>query len=756
MKKFKALKLGLISALVFGVANGGSKIKSFWGSDLVATSMAVGKSSTVNSKAVFETVSTTKGSLPAPSMTTTERDNISSPPTGLMIFNATTTKYNTYNGTSWAEIGGGAGGLYAGGQNLITNNSWENDTTNWTASGGSYARVTTAAHIVPPGVGSASWDASASAQTLTANTVTITANDGLSGRNGVMSCSVKTAATDLKMQAYDGTNVLSANATTDVVPSSSAGFVRYSVNFIFPSSGTITGRFYAQSDSAIAYIDDCYLGLADGLNISNVSQAEMYGRIVVSGCTAGPAWVRSNTAYGSFGTSANCSYSASGNASAPSTNLPAIKFASLPPGNYYFVARSNFNKSVTTTNSSIAYEFHDGTTGFGENAFSHSSASGAVISANSINGFKEYTTAQSNITFEIYGKTSNTASTTEATIGDGNGTSNPSITNDLEIEVYRFPLASQTSYKPDQVAWYVDANISGANFDLGTSDQASYVEMTNASMTLTNNSGGATAQIACASGTASTGTTCSVNESNGIAFSIPKAGVYEACTNASHYIDTGVSGAAGVTFQIVETTNTSSAVVQEGKDRPETRNENSAFAPMTFPVKVCGLFTFSSAGQKTLRLEYEQDVTATLTSNLVLADGAAASGQRDIHWTVRPWLNNEPAPLLVNSVLSNSSGIERIERATLTNSGSCAVSSQSGSWIASVSDPGAGQCTINFTAGLWSAAPTCICSGAPNGGNPVSCTISAISSSAVTTLTAVNNSTVGADTPIYIQCMGAK
>lgn len=49
--------------------------------------------------------STTKGFLP-PRMTTTQRNAISSPATGLQVFNTTTNELEFYNGTAWTAIGG--------------------------------------------------------------------------------------------------------------------------------------------------------------------------------------------------------------------------------------------------------------------------------------------------------------------------------------------------------------------------------------------------------------------------------------------------------------------------------------------------------------------------------------------------------------------------------------------------------------------------------------------------------------------------
>lgn len=57
----------------------------------------------VNASSQLQVDSTTKGFLP-PRMTTTQRDAISSPATGLMVYNTTTLATNVYNGTGWGEV----------------------------------------------------------------------------------------------------------------------------------------------------------------------------------------------------------------------------------------------------------------------------------------------------------------------------------------------------------------------------------------------------------------------------------------------------------------------------------------------------------------------------------------------------------------------------------------------------------------------------------------------------------------------------
>lgn len=58
---------------------------------------------TANASAIFDVVSTTKGLLP-PRMTTTQKNGISSPAAGLVVYDSTTNKLCCYNGTSWNDL----------------------------------------------------------------------------------------------------------------------------------------------------------------------------------------------------------------------------------------------------------------------------------------------------------------------------------------------------------------------------------------------------------------------------------------------------------------------------------------------------------------------------------------------------------------------------------------------------------------------------------------------------------------------------
>lgn len=58
----------------------------------------------LNPNAKFDVTSTTDGSLPAPRLTTSQRDAITSPPTALQVFNTDNNRYEYFDGTDWQGI----------------------------------------------------------------------------------------------------------------------------------------------------------------------------------------------------------------------------------------------------------------------------------------------------------------------------------------------------------------------------------------------------------------------------------------------------------------------------------------------------------------------------------------------------------------------------------------------------------------------------------------------------------------------------
>lgn len=92
----------------------------------VTKSLGIGTSSP-EASAVLDLSSTTKGFL-IPRMTTTQRDAISSPATGLTIYNTTTSVMNTYNGSAWTSGGSGAVSSVFGRTGAVVAQSGDYDT----------------------------------------------------------------------------------------------------------------------------------------------------------------------------------------------------------------------------------------------------------------------------------------------------------------------------------------------------------------------------------------------------------------------------------------------------------------------------------------------------------------------------------------------------------------------------------------------------------------------------------------------------
>lgn len=714
------MALSLLIGLLFGnqIVEAAGEFKA--NSGIISRgSISVGKTTAADSKALLDMVSTTKGAL-FPRMTTTQRDNIATPPTGLTIYNTTTNKMNVYTGAAWAEVGGGGGGgLYDASQNLIDNNSWEENTTGWTASGSSvYARVTAAAHIVPPGVGAFSWDASASAETLTGSDLVITANDGLSGRNGVLSCAFKTAATDIKLQVYDGTNVISPNATTDVIPSSSAGFLRYSVNFIFPSSGTIKPRLYSQSDSAIAYGDDCFWGLAEGYNLSQVSQATMYGSATWAG-TASCDWTTGDTtsALTEYGADAQCPEpTVTGYASAPSTKVPRIKFASLPAGNYLVVYLGSIGQETSATTAQIAHQAYDGTTGMGRDFGVITAATGTATKSVGMNAFFSYSTAQTNIEFRV--RSSSTSNSNDPYILNGDTNHN------FAIVVYRFPTSSQTAYTADQ----------------GPASWSGYHGTTCSGWTRTNTAFGDTATDASCTFTERTnrnfGTVITEAGSlPGITFTPKRAGRYEVCAH------TRLSNAtAGWIETAAQLTDGSTVYTMQG-----ARGYSDGASGTKAPITMCGIVDASSTSAKTVKIQ-----TASTSGAVSLADSSAATNI--IEWTIKALDQSLPAPLLVNSVVSSYAGIMKQNIAKLNCDAASAITTNPGSWIASIGNISGGACTVTLTSGIFNAAPYCVIGGKNTDSDPPAIGVNPTSSTSVS-LDCANGTTDCTEYDLTLMCM---
>lgn len=545
--------------------------------------------------------------------------------------------------------------------NLLVNPGAELGKSGVTIAGGDTFSVTTTAANVGTGSAAFSWNSAGAARTLTSNAVAIPV--GLYGKNGAMSCNIQTPSGTAThtINAFDGTNLLSTATVT-----SSTNYARTTINFPFPATGNIQLRLSSvAADEPQIYIDDCIIADANLINLGLASIATDWTTFTPTG-----TWSTNTTYTGKWRRIGDTlevqSYIAL--AGAPTTAALSVN---LPTG--FVIDTSKF----ADTSSEVLV------------------GTGLVIDSGALNYAAE--AAYIGTTTSVRVRVSPDA---------GSGYVNrmySSVTQALPITFgasdslsiyYSVPIVGWTSnglnYRPEQLNWYVDATMDGANPDLGASDQASYVEIINAGLTLHPKTGSAAVGTMCSTTNAATApstgdTTCAAgSESVGINFTIPTAGAYQACFYGTHYTNTGASGEAPVYFQLIETPTNAQTLTLEGGSVTGSGNHTASTQKLA-SVNNCSIFNWTSSGTKGVRLMYEQDVTATVTNNLLLADLSAGNGQRNMRWTVRPWTGNAAAPVLVGGVTSpqNTAG------STIINN----VVSKSGNYTATASDE-----TIVFTA----------------------------------------------------------
>lgn len=588
------------------------------------------------------------------------------------------------DGVLYKNLGSGSGSGGSTGTNLIVNDSFEDGIGSpWTSSGGTFTQETYAvgfegntkyARFVASGAGQ-----------YVEQIVSVPTSFSGGCQADFKKVSVSTAGL-FKVQALDASDNVLAEQTIGV-----SSWVKVpTISFPCPSAGSNNLKLRMTSISAGAIDFDLgYIGSNQNLVYS--SQARLVGTMTVNNCASG--WTTSSTTLASFPAQTGCTYSVSGSLLAPLTNIPAFRVARLEAGDYWIEYQGSFNQS--TASKSGWLRFTDGTNIARETSAVYSA--GGLISVPGISQSISYATPQSNVTMELKGYTESGGSTTVFGV----------ITTPAVFKLWFFPSSSEVAVSNEQSSWFIDANIGGQNPNLGTGSVSSYTEIAGTTLDLVINTekGSANAEIPCASGTASTGLTCpSANESVGIAFVPPHAGLFEACFSFTHNANSTNGGTSY--FQIVETSSTALTILTEGGQRIGAGHGNSIST--INGQKVCGRFNFSDTSKKTLRLYYEQNVSSG-TAFSILADRSANDGQRDIHVSVVPLLQSHGRPILTSdqittpgfnngkiySAFVNSIGAVSREKGDLIN-GSCTMS-------------GANSATFSCPTTKFTSSPHCSC-----------------------------------------------
>lgn len=518
--------------------------------------------------------------------------------------------------------------------NLLKNPGFELGKASWSNSGGSFS------HSVSGANGLVTFNPSASGQYFQSALVTIPADLATTGSCLAYIKHDNTDATEvLKVLDSSGNLLAQASLGGDI----GSAYNATAVPFKCPS-GQIRMRIESTADSPLVSYDSAWLGSDNASFIQ--SNAETLGTVRYAG-TSLCEWTPGNTggAYTAFSADTDCpTATVSGSkVSAPGTKIPAIVSTNLAPGWYKVTFSGQFVPENNSTTATQRCRISDGTSTSG---YLHTQiTSGVSISASrtQMTGYFYYALPQSSVTWQPQCASSS----------DSN---DPYIINSNTLDSFEAslefsPAQNQAGRRYDTYGWFVDASIATTNttnISTGTGSQATYSGLENANLAMTQNSTSTlSVGIPCSSTNAATvgALTCSVgNESIGVTYNLPKPGKARACFVFGHRFSGGTTADASIAFQVVETAANSQTILQEGGDKLSVRStvDNDT---VSHPFRVCGIFDFVSAGQKTLRLFYEQSAS-NLSASEIFTDLETTIGQRNIRVTVEPISESVPAPVV--------------------------------------------------------------------------------------------------------------
>lgn len=580
-------------------------------------------------------------------------------------------------GIKWAPSTASAG------VELISNPGWEFTSGGWTASGGTYARTTTAANV-GLGIGAGAWDSNASGQTLCSDAATLP--QILYGENGAASIRIQTpsgTATHQLVFKAGGT----VRSASDVV--SSTGFAESEVTWVYPTASEIavtpalaTVQLCLQSVAANEpqiYLDQATLGLNS--RVGKIAQAE----IVVSASR-----VTSDQSVASTAATVVAFNSASRDLYGEFNQTTGVYTAKSTRS--LVIDTSVYLKGLTSAEAYSVSVYKNGVITicrpYYQPADTNTELGGVGPAGCQIDVIKDDTV-------DVRVKSTADAS---YSVAFGNST---------YLTIRSYPTVSQSVVKADLSNWYVDATLGGGNPSLGIAAVTSYTSISDSALTMTPNPGSAAVGAVCSgtnpAATPSNGaTTCAAgSEVVGFNANIPRAGTYEVC---GYYTWEGASSSgSGLVsiFQWGETATNSQTIIQNGRTRVMARALGITAA---MPFTNCTIMDFATAGTKALRLFYTQSSGGTPSSSLIVADQIASFGGRDMRFTMRPWQTNSPSNLVVGSYSSANTGAQVIESATLVCDTTSSVSNASSSWI-TLGNASGGSCAMTFTG--FSGTPKC-------------------------------------------------
>lgn len=569
-------------------------------------------------------------------------------------------------------------------KNLLRNPGFENGKAGTSVTGGT---STLESSLPINGRRSINWDPSAADQYLNFGTITYYRWSPPAGKSGVAYCNFKSAYSEYTLQVYDGTNVIVEKVLTSAP--TAALVERHILNFFYPTdttdgAKTLTFRLKSTANAVAIMADDCFLGVADEVNVSPIKPT---ANLSATSDSSQTSTTSAPKIYEDLVFSNNISYDVS-------TGIATIRI----PGKYRINASTGCGTNVVSLG-----VYKNGTV-----ALTGYYSTGNSSSRTGVDGFLSLVAGD---TIDIRPTASTCASGTDGTL------------NFVNIEL--IDAEQGTAYRPDAVAnsWsgYHDNTCSWARTNTAFGDPTA--DATCSFSEITNQNFGTVASY-----------TSGGNNLPGIVFTPKRAGKYFVC--AHFFMDSSAT--------------TGKNILVDGSVTIATGGNPGSSIPIH--NMLCGIVTASSTSSKTVAIQ-----TASTSGSTTVG---SASYARSVDWNIFAIDQQLPAPLLVNSVTSNSSGVEGIHRAFITNTGTPTISSgdQSGDWIDSITDGAAGVVKVNFKAGVFSRKPACTAMCVHNGTN---CTVFAYNNTVEPSTTAIelvsrNSAGTGVDEDIMLICMGPR
>lgn len=193
------------------------------------------------------------------------------------------------------------------------------------------------------------------------------------------------------------------NGTAVDVPHGGTGLATLTANNVILGNGASSPTFVAPGTSGNVLTSN---GTTWTSAASSAGATGFYGSVNTPQ-TANCSWTRSSptSTFANFSADGDCPVAtATGNASAPGTKIPAITFVSLPAGNYLFVITGRFALSGASAPEACSFTLNDGTVSFGDTIVQDDATNdkyGAGFSA-----YVNYASPQSNITIQFQSKAS--------------------------------------------------------------------------------------------------------------------------------------------------------------------------------------------------------------------------------------------------------------------------------------------------------------------------------------------------------------